>query len=358
MARKELFMTLPPEITGAYRSSELTYRTRLYTYDKWMKSVGIPIHRGYFIEDARTIELGWWEELGCKGAFIELAGQEGISGAWVTEVAPGKTLPPLKFALDEIVYVLDGRGLTTVWQGEGKPKKTFEWQKHSMFLLPHNSSSQMSNAQGDRPARLLHVSYIPIAMMTIQDPKFFFNNPYENLEVLYGKETEFYSEAKSIQVTADSQWGANWEGRMVWYGNFFPDLGAWDRLDQYNYRGAGGTRLAVQFPGSEMSCHMSVFPSRTYKKGHRHGPGVVIGIPAGEGYSIMWPEGKDKIVIPWHEASIFVPPYKWFHQHFNLGGSYARYLALHPPMQFAGAGERVDEPVQNQIEYPDEDPRI
>jgi hypothetical protein len=41
-------------------------------------------------------------------------------------VPPGKSLPPVKFALDEIVYVCSGRGLTTVWAGEGKNKKNFE----------------------------------------------------------------------------------------------------------------------------------------------------------------------------------------------------------------------------------------
>jgi hypothetical protein len=71
------------------------------------------------------------------------------------------------------------------------------------------------------------------------------------------------------------------------------------------------------FPDSEMSCHMSVFPTRTYKKAHRHGPGRVIVIPGGEGYSILWEEGKERIVCPWHEGSMFVPPNKWFHQHFR-----------------------------------------
>ena len=31
-------------------------------------------------------------------------------------------------------------------------------------------------------------------------------------------------------------------------------------------------------------------------------------IPAGEGFSYMWPEGREKVFIPWHEASVFVPP--------------------------------------------------
>jgi len=81
-------------------------------------------------------------------------------------------------------------------------------------------------------------------------------------------------------------------------------------------------------------------------------------IPVGEGYSIMWEEGKEKVVVPWHEASCFVPPNKWFHQHFNAGGEPARYLALHPPMQFHGHAEKVEDRAKDQIEYVHEDPWV
>ena len=29
-----------------------------YTYDQWMDSQGLPVHRGYYVEDLRTAELG------------------------------------------------------------------------------------------------------------------------------------------------------------------------------------------------------------------------------------------------------------------------------------------------------------
>jgi gentisate 1,2-dioxygenase len=103
---------------------------------------------------------------------------------------------------------------------------------------------------------------------------------------------------------------------------------------------------------------MSVFDARTYKKAHRHGPGRVIVVPSGQGYSVMWPEGGDRVVVPWQEAALFVPPDRWFHQHFNLGGAPARYLALHPPLQFAGYADKVEDRARDQIEYPAEDPWI
>jgi hypothetical protein len=131
---------------------------------------------------------------------------------------------------------------------------------------------------------------------------------------------------------------------------------AWDRLEPFWGRGAGGSVVGIQFPNSEASCHMSVFPAQTYKKGHRHGPGRAIVIPGGEGYSILWPhENAEKVVVPWHEASIFVPPDRWFHQHFNVGVKPARYLAFHPP----GRGrEVVADPARDQIEYVQEDPFV
>ncbi len=335
--------------------AEQAYWGKRFTYDRWMESVGIPIHRGYYVEDLRTLELGWWEERQCKAAFFQLMGQEGVTSALVTEIDPGKTLPPLKFALDEIVYVAEGRGLTTIWPAEGSPKKTFEWQKHSMFMVPHNYWHQFSNMQGDKPVRLLRYNYLPLTLSGIRDPEFLFNNPYRVADFVAAQEEDFYSEAKVIKE--ENSQGSS-VSRFYWYGNFFPDMRAWDKLDANERRGAGGRSVFIQFPDSEMSCHMSVFDARTYKKAHRHGPGRVIVIPAGEGYSILWEEGKEKIVVPWHEASVFVPPNKWFHQHFNLGSSPARYLALHPPFQFYGHAEKVEDRAKDQIEYPDEEPWI
>jgi oxalate decarboxylase/phosphoglucose isomerase-like protein (cupin superfamily) len=336
--------------------TERMYWGGKYTYDQWMESVGIPIYKGYHIEDLRTMALGWWEERQCDAAFIQLMGQEGISSAWVTEIAPGKTSPQLKFALDEIVYVVEGRGLATIWSGNDNPRKTFEWQKHSMFMIPHNCSYHLSNMQGDKPVRLLHYSYMPLILSGIRDPDFLFNNPYQPPDFINDQETDFYSQAVMIK-DGTSPFNPSVK-KSYWYGNFFPDMKLWDKLNDLGSRGAGGRSVSIQFPDSEMSCHMSVFDAGTYKKAHRHGPGRVIVIPAGEGYSILWEEGKEKIIVPWQEASMFVPPNKWFHQHFNLAAAPARYLALHPPFQFFGYAEKVEDRAKDQIEYPDEDPWI
>ena len=250
---------------------------RRFTYDDWMEAQDIPIHRGYYVEDLRTAELGWWEDRQVDAAFMQLRGMEGVVEGRIEEIPPGHSLPPLKLSVDEQVYVLGGRGVATVWTDDSRPKKTFEWATRSLFLVPRNSYCQLTNMDGNNPARLLHYNYLPIAMSATPDPEFFFNNPYSTSSFLHSTD-EFYSEAKAIMEEGEGAFAGR--GRQVWHGNFFPDMAAWDRLVPFWGRGAGGRVVFIQSPGSEMHAHMSVFPARTYKKGHRHGPGASSSSPA------------------------------------------------------------------------------
>ena len=329
------------------------------TYETYMKDEGIPIYREYFVEDIRELELAPWKGRECNAAFLQLAGQEGVVEVRVQEIPPGKTLTPIKMGVDEAIYVAKGQGIGAVSGTKDGVKKTFEWGPHSLFFIPANTWYQLSNMSGSEPARLLHYNYLPIALTATPDLDFFINHPDENggSKILDSIGGEFYSQAKAVEEASGKIRGAGTID-YYWLGNFFPDLKAWDRLSPYRGRGAGGRVIFVKFPTAEMDAHMSVFPSRTYKKGHRHGPGVVIIIPAGEGYSLMWPEGREKLVIPWREGSIFVPPNRWFHQHFNLGGEPARYLAFHAPPQLMMSAEKIEDAQRDQFEYPDEDPSI
>jgi hypothetical protein len=314
----------------------------------------VPVHRGFFVPDLRTAELAWWEERQHNAAFVQLEGQQGVSEARVTEVPAGKSLPAYKMAIDEVVYVLSGRGVTNVWSEDPKDARSFEWQPRALFLVPHGYQRQFVSMQGDTPARLLHYSYLPVAMSIVPDPDFFLKNPYQPPTKDYTRREDFYSGAKFVGSGEGLRWHTS---RAYWYGNYFPDMLAWEKLR--NQEGRGGSKsVTIQFAGSDMSCHMSVFAPRTYKPAHRHGPGRVIVIPGGEGYSLLWEQGKERVIAPWHEGSMFVPPNKWYHQHFNLSGEPARYLALHPMLQFHGHDEKVVDRKNNQIEYVDEDPWV
>ena len=96
------------------------------TYEQWVATQDVPVYKGYHIEDLKTLNFGFWKKRGCPTAFLQLAGQEGVGETRLTEIPPGETLPQWNFALDEVVYVADGRGLTTVWDTQKKNHKIFE----------------------------------------------------------------------------------------------------------------------------------------------------------------------------------------------------------------------------------------
>jgi hypothetical protein len=184
-------------------------------------------------------------------------------------------------------------------------------------------------------------------MDRLPDPEFFLKSTHVDPNLIYGSEGgSFYSEAKCLQTKGG-------QGRSAfWHGNFFPNMRAWDDLLPQTGRGAGAHVVWIRYPDAALLSHMAVFGSGTYKKGHRHGPGILIVIPDGEGYSYIWKQGEEKILIPWHEGSVFVPPRMYFHQHFNISDQESRYLAFHSLTQ---GGDRAD---AAQIEYTEEDPMI
>ena len=105
------------------------------------------------------------------------------------------------------------------------------------------------------------------------------------------------------------------------------------------------------------------YPVGTYPRAHWHGPGAHIVILSGEGYSLLWEPGKPRTRIDWRPGTLFVPPAKWFYQHFNPGKEPARYLALKP----WGFTYQVEDLVKTleveaaggtQIDYKDQDPEI
>lgn len=330
-----------------------------FTHDNWLEDQadkGVPVLSDCYVEDLRTLKLAHWDIRDCDVAFVRFTNMEGVTEARVQEIPAGGALKPFKLGVDELVYVLGGRGFASVRGELSGVTRDFEFSTRSAFVVPRNAVCELRNMTNE-PVRLLHFNYLPLAMSVIPEPEFFFNNPDVSKTMIDKADTEFFSEAQSITKDFGSAWGA--VGAQVWSGNFWPDLLAWDKLAALGNRGAGGSSVQMYVPGSEVSAHMSVFPPGTYKKGHRHGPGRLIVIPGGEGYSIMWPQGGEKTVYPWHEGSAITPPDQWYHQHFNTGTIPARYFALHPPVQFIGKDEDDSgNSKDDNIEYTQEDPWI
>jgi mannose-6-phosphate isomerase-like protein (cupin superfamily) len=321
-------------------------------YEKWQQGEGIPIVKTFFVPDLRKVELKSWDRIGGSGAFINMEGAEGTTGAYVCEIAAGKSLNPQRHLYENMIYVLRGRGATTIWNDKGA-KQTFEWQEGSLFALPLNAWYQHFNGQGSESARLFSVNSMPIVFNLFHNEDFIFSTPCDFTDRFDGEADYFSGKGKAHP------------GR-IWDTNFIADARNF-KLEEWKERGGGGTNVMLEMASGSMAAHISEFPVGTYKKAHRHGPGFNVIVIKGKGFSLFWREGQPIKRYDWQDGSVFTPPPMMWHQHFNTGATPARYL---PPrlgsIKFSlgeqfGDVSKVDKDVKaggNQIEYFDEDASI
>ena len=316
-------------------------------YEGWLEKEGLPVHRGFHMDDLRALKVEPWPRLGGRGAYIVLEGTDEEEGAYVLEIPPGKSTRPERHLYEEVIYVLQGRGATAVWNERGK-EQTFEWQAGSLFSTPLNAAHQLFNGSGSEPARLVAITGAPVMINRLRDFDFIFDCGHAFRDRYEGEEDYFSGKGRSI-------------GKRLCETNLVPDLKAFE-LEEYKERGQGNKYMRFEMSNNSLLAHVSEFPVGTYKKAHRHGPAPHLIILGGQGYSLMWPEGTKPRKFDWREGSIIIPPERWFHQHFNSGNVPSRYLAVrwgslkHPIV--GGRGSRDVERSADQIEYEDQEPEI
>jgi gentisate 1,2-dioxygenase len=326
------------------------------TYLEWVKREGIPVVEDFGI-DLFSVEVKPWARMGALGAFAHAKGRGDFLNMYVLEIPPGGETIPQQHLYEVVVYVLDGRGSTTVESSEGE-KHSFEWGPKSLFTLPLNARYQHFNTSGQRSARFVATTNLPLVLNAFHNEDFVFNNPYTFPERL-GESRFFKGDGEFIPMRP---------GRHMWETNFVPDLSTF-KLQEWRERGAGGSNIMFVLADGTMHGHVSEMPVGTYKKGHRHGADFHVFAVTGKGYSIYWYEGEEEIQrFDWQHGCVFAPTDMLFHQHFNSSPEPARYLAvafggLRYPFSedkrktFMGMDVNVKEGGR-QIEYEDQDPRI
>lgn len=321
------------------------------SYRKWIESEGIALVEGFFIEDIKTVPLQPWKRKGGLAVRICLEGTGETDDAYICEIPPGESVKPERHLFEELIYVVSGRGATTIWNGDG-PKRTFEWQEGSLFSPPLNTWHQHFNGSGAQAVRYVAVTSAPIMINLLHNLDFIFNCGYVFRDRFDSQDDYFNSEG-------------TWYANRVWETNFVPDVRNLN-LIEWKERGAGGSQVRFQIAENTLCGHVSQFPVGTYKKAHYHGPGAHVIILSGKGYSLMWPQGGEIKKYDWGPGSMIVPPANWFHQHFNAGAEAARYVALrwgskkYYGMMGEGMGlSDVDMKLGgHQIEYEDEAPIV
>ena len=324
-------------------------------YLGWLQREGVRLIVDYAFNDLNTVELGPWDRKGGSGAVINIPNDTIPNDAQIVEIRPGSSSEPEHHMYEEMIYVLSGRGATTLWLDESR-KQTFEWHAGSLFAIPLNAWYQNFNASGSEPARYISVTNAPPVMRLFKDEDFIFNNPFAFSSRYSGEDDYFSGSGKLFQ-------------RRVWQSNFIPNAPTMPLYD-WSSRGAGGINAMLEMAGNSMKAHISEFPVGTYKKAHRHGPGAHLLLLSGDaGYSLLWQneDMSDLRKADWKlGAMVVVPGEGTHHQHFNSGSKRARYLALRAgnhglAAPFAGAPGGGDVSMKEggrQIEYEDESRRI
>ncbi len=334
-----------------------TPQVMIDSYLEWVKKEGLPITEDFGV-DLLGVETALWPRFDAKGAAVHLKGRGDFISMFVLEIAPSASTSPQRHLYEEVVYVLAGRGSTTIETSDGR-KHMFEWGPMSMFAIPLNAKYRHFNGSGAEPARLVSTTSMPAVMNMFHNEEFIFNNEWQFDERI-GESKYFSGEGDFIPVRP---------GNHMWETNFVPDLSAIE-LKPWGDRGAGGSNIMFILADGTIHAHISEMPVGTYKKAHRHGADFHVMCVTGSGYSLLWYEGEqDFHRVDWKHGTVFAPPDQMFHQHFNTSPQPARYFAtaygsLRYPFTeskrkslFGGVSTSLKDG-GDQIEYADQSPRI
>ena len=336
-------------------------------FEQWVRDEDLKVHTHQFVEDVRTAELAPWPRVGCDALLLDLTADP-LDGALVTnqgtvryliDIPAGGSLPAERHLYEEIFYVVEGRGATTIWYDDG-PKHTFEWQEDSVFSIPLNAHHEIFNAQGDHKVRLYSATNAPTAFNFYASPEFIFNCPASFTD-RFDPHDELYFSGKANKL----------EDRYM-ETNFIPNVRN-IMLDRWTARGPGANMM-ITMAGGHFICHLSEFPAGTYKKGHtseftRNRAGLVSDTAylflSGEGYDLQWGQGsRPQAGASWerinYKTGTLVTNGTGYHQHFNPSTEPIRYIVLrYGNPRYAGAlGKATKETGGVQIEFEEEDPAV
>jgi mannose-6-phosphate isomerase-like protein (cupin superfamily) len=321
-------------------------------FTQWLQREEVPVVRGAVVRDLSALNLAPHRRTGGEATWIVLDGTGGTNGALLQAIAPAGSLKPQKHLYECLIFVLEGRGATTVGYETGA-RQTFEWKRGSAFAIPLNATFEIHNASAAERSLYIEVSAAPLVLDLFRNEDFVFNNPYRFAERFQATDGYFSGESKHL-------------GGRLFDTNFISDVRTFP-LIPWNERGRGSNNATFEMADNALICHISEFPVGMYKKAHRHGPGAHVFIVSGEGYSIMWPDGGERQRYDWQDGSLIVPRDRHFHQHFNSGSTPARYFAIrwggvkHPMHGLNWEQRKVDISLKaggDQIEYEDQDPEI
>src|SRR5918911_1727802 len=139
-------------------------------YEEWLAAENIPVASGLAV-DLMGVQTAPWPRMGADGAIVHLDARGDFLNMYVLDVPPGRATKRLRHMYEAVVNVLDGSGSTVV-ELPGGQKRSFEWQRGSMFALPVNAPYTLYNSSGMARARLAFRTNMPMIIKLFRNEQF------------------------------------------------------------------------------------------------------------------------------------------------------------------------------------------
>ena len=211
----------------------------------------------------------------------------------VVELGPGASSEPERHIYEESVYILSGRGATSVWIDENR-KQTFEWAKAASSPSRSNAWYQHFNGSGTEPVRYLAVTTAPTAMRQYRNLDFIFNNPFAFEDRFDSEDGYFNGEGKLYQA-------------RIWETNFVPTRRQHAAPLVEGARGRRHERDAGAGQEHHQGAHFRV-PRGHLQEGPSPRSGAHLVLLGGVGFSLLWQEGQEPRQCNWKRGSLVVVP--------------------------------------------------
>lgn len=285
------------------------------SYQEFVKREGVPLYEGSALENLDTIVLGEWERRGGRASYTRLGNQE-TNNLQIVEIPPKGQLKPEHHVYDAAMYVMRGRGATTIWQ-EGEPKQTIEWEEGALLAIPLNAWHQEFNASSDEPCRVFFGTNMPHVINFYHNLDFVFNNRYS------------FTDRYSYSMQNFYQGDGKHRNLRLFETNFISDIGKLE-LDPFPERGLRMSNMRISMASTSIGTHVNSASEGTYVTAHRHGAGAHVIAVDGDGYGLLfWPgEEKARRKVSFRPYAVIAPKHNEFHQFFNTGKRALRWLAF------------------------------
>ncbi|MDP2644417.1 MAG: hypothetical protein Q8P24_05725 [Desulfobacterales bacterium] len=309
-------------------------------YESFLAKEALPVIRGYFVEDFRTVQVKPWKRMGALGCYLNLGGQEDTD-VYVCEIPPAGQTTPQRHLFEALIYIADGHGATTIWH-EAHAKRTFEWSAGAFFAIPLNVSYQHFNASGSMPVRFLAGTNLPHVINLFHNEDFIFQNPFQFRD-RFDDDPDFFRRNQQLVTRS-------------WETNLIPDVNGF-ALDPFPMKGKGIRIMRVGLAESTYGSHIQELPVGSRSTFHRHGPGAVVCVTQGTGFAMMWRDNEPRQRFEIGPGSIYSPGDLMFHAHFNTGNTAMRHFAMRGKSP-RYSQSRYRTPLHYMIPFDEEPPEI